>query len=243
LARLWYGGDPATFAVAKGTAGQAIQGGGLGTLALLPEAAVTFTVWDSPTGGTQKTDLLNESGGAITVVTSSIVADTLAAIRPFQGPDGYQDDLWLEGAGGYRYRVAPYSETLFTRLGTVEGRLDAFVINDATDVSGTPTNGQVLTFNTGTGQWGPAAAGSGTVQTVAGVSPTAGDVPQASLVTALAVVPLSRVYLISKYSAGWETRSTIPGVASAAGVEWVGLSTNGEPSTAIAGDLRTYTDA
>jgi hypothetical protein len=62
------------------------------------------------------------------------------------------------------------------------------------------------------------------------------------LVEDLLGTPLSRAYLISLYDniSGWETRSAIVGVDFAAGVEWVGPESAGEPTDIEPEDRRTY---
>lgn len=65
---------------------------------------VTVTFWDSETGGTQYTDLLDASG---TPVTQIVTADgegalPLGTVPRLQGPDGVTE-MWADAGGGARY--------------------------------------------------------------------------------------------------------------------------------------------
>lgn len=245
MARSWYGGTPADFAVARGATGQAITGGGgtLGTVALLPEAAVEYDAFDEP-GGTQITDLLDALGAPVTSVFSSTDVDSLGAIPAFQGPDGYDQDIWLTAdAGATYYRMLVSTETLFGRVTTLEGTIGGFTLDDLVDVDTTgATDQQVIGLDIGTGIWGPqTVASSNTVESVNGLT---GEV-LLDLITHFSGAPLSRVYLVSLFGDGpgglWEVRASIPGIALAKGVDWVGPEVEGDPADIAAGDRRTYT--
>lgn len=92
MTRHIFGQTPADWTFTVGGSGEAILAGG-----------VTMTMWDNPTSGTQQTDLLNATGGAVTTVTSSTGSDGLAAgtIPAFYGPDGVTA-LWADAGGGAR---------------------------------------------------------------------------------------------------------------------------------------------
>lgn len=70
-----------------------------GVWGVVPGVAVTF--WDSPTGGTWYTDLLNANGAATTQVTT----DAHGAIPEFQGPDGVTG-MWADAGGTTRSWIA-----------------------------------------------------------------------------------------------------------------------------------------
>lgn len=56
--------------------------------------------------------------------------------------------------------LADFATAADTRIGLAD-------LEDLANVSGTPSNGQVLTYNNGTGQWEPQASGSGVTEFIA----------------------------------------------------------------------------
>lgn len=89
MARFRFGGGIADFIVQPTD----------GVWGVVPGAAVTF--WDSPTGGTWYSDLLNENGAS----TSQVVADAAGAIPEFQGPSGVTG-MWADAGGTSRAWIA-----------------------------------------------------------------------------------------------------------------------------------------
>lgn len=176
MARLWYGGTPADFAVALG-ASVAIPDSSPaanGRVALLPETAVAFQVYDDD-GGSAVTDLLGADGLPITELTSSTDDANLGAFPRFQGPDGWVDDLYASSDGTTFYRLPPSTDTLYDRVAVVETAVDTLSLDDLGDVNvAAATAGQVLTLSGG--QWVGASAGAGTVTTINGVAAVAGNV-------------------------------------------------------------------
>jgi hypothetical protein len=177
VARLLYGGTPADFAVALG-ASEVIPGSDPAANArpaLLPEDSVTFLIYDGP-GGTQITDLLDASLLPITEVSTSEDLDTLASVPVFYGPDLYTDDLWASADATNFYRLAPSTATAYERLLTVETDVATLAIGDLVDVDMTgAATGEILTVQPD-GSIAPGAAGSGSVSSVNGIDPVAGDV-------------------------------------------------------------------
>jgi hypothetical protein len=94
----------------------------------------------------------------------------------FYGPDLYTDDLWASADATNFYRLPPSTATAYDRLLTVEGAVEGLGIDDLVDVDMTgATTGEVLTVQAD-GSVAPGAAGSGSVSSVNGVAPVAGDV-------------------------------------------------------------------
>lgn len=114
MARTWYGITPADYAFDPSSG--------------LPAEGAILPVWGALTGGSLVTDLLDASGTPVTQLTT----DSNGGYR-FQGPDGFQGALYLEGVGGLRYLVFP--ETVIARLATVETGLSSEVTNRGTAVS------------------------------------------------------------------------------------------------------------
>lgn len=176
MARLLYGGTPADFAVALGESvpvpdsSPAIDG----RVALLPETSAVFDVYDEP-GGTQITDLLDTDLVPITALSSSDNLANLGAIERFYAPDGWTADLYLTSDGTTFYRVTPSTDDLYDRVETLETAVSTLSVGDLddVDVSGA-SNGEVLGYTDG--QWVPTTAGAGSVSSVNGVSPVAGNV-------------------------------------------------------------------
>lgn len=83
---------------------------------------VAVTFWDSATGGTQYTDLLDASGAPITQVTTADGTGVLplGTIPRFQGPDGVTS-MWADAGGGARYLMVATS--LATTVDDQEARL------------------------------------------------------------------------------------------------------------------------
>lgn len=71
--------------------------GAAGEDVFTPGGGTTVTVWDDPTDGEQVTDLLDDSGAAITEVG----ADEMGALPRFHAPDSYTE-LWVDAGGGRR---------------------------------------------------------------------------------------------------------------------------------------------
>jgi hypothetical protein len=170
MARLWYGGTGAELIVTP----DATNGG-----ALIPDVGRQLTVWDARTGGNQVPDLLDVTGAGISVV----VTNGIGRILPFQAPEGYVNDLWLDPGSGDRYRCPPSMEQSWALIARV-------------DITGA-TDGQTITWNAGAAKFVPAAAfratatGVGFFGTSAQSKPTitgsrGGNAALASLLTALA---------------------------------------------------------
>lgn len=80
----------------------------------LPEAGVVAQVFNTITGGSPVTDLLDAGGTPATSVTS----DSFGGLR-FFGPDDYDAELWVAAPGGtLRYKVEPVD--VASRLGALE---------------------------------------------------------------------------------------------------------------------------
>jgi hypothetical protein len=79
-----------------------------------PVPFATYKVWPAQSGGSQTTDLLDLSSNPVSLVT----ADSHGYIG-FYGPDGWVDDLWLEGASAVRLLVRP--SALTARVIDLEG--------------------------------------------------------------------------------------------------------------------------
>jgi len=92
LTRLHFGDAVQDFSVGVGASNTAILQGG-----------TTVTFYNARTGGTQWTDLLDMSGGAISSVTTSDGTDgrAVGSIPMFQGPDGVFE-LWAQAGSGPR---------------------------------------------------------------------------------------------------------------------------------------------
>lgn len=183
MTRLWYGGTPADFAIQLGADADVVDELGVptgtqGSAVLVPVLAQTFDLYE-PDLVTPVTDLLDEVGTPITQITSETDFGARGTIPRFQGPDGYEYDLWASADAITFYRIPPSVDTLYDRVGVVETDLGDLTTAELSDVSDTlPTNGQILVFNDTLGLWEPGAAvGTGTVTSVAGVLPDgAGDV-------------------------------------------------------------------
>lgn len=237
MARLLYGGSPADFAVALGTS-TTIPGSSPtadGRAALIPEDSVTLEVYTDPDED-PTTDLLNETGDPITEVATSTDDGALGTIPRFQGPEGWSGDLYLSSDATHFFRLAPSTDSLFDRVTVIEGNVAGLSLDDLVDVSlAGGTTGQVLTRQTD-GSYAPAAAGSGSVSSVNGKTPTAGAVTlvpgdigagTASGQTALAAVAVA---VLLQSGSGYPTR---PSVAHQ--VIYVGTAT---PVTGVAdGDI------
>lgn len=85
----------------------------------------TITFWNDRLAGTQHTDLQDESGAAITSVTSSDgISLPLGTIPRFRGPDSVTY-MWADAGGGIRYLMTATDlgddvAALTTRVATLE---------------------------------------------------------------------------------------------------------------------------
>lgn len=194
--RLIYGGTPADFVIAQGAAADVVDDEGAatedqGAAVLLPLEAVSFTAYTDAGLSSSTTDLLDEGGTPMESVSQSTEFDTRGTIPRFQGPDGHEGPLWLSADGVTGYRLEPESDTLYTRVGEVEGAVTSLELDHLINVDAEgKADGDSLRWNNSTGQWEPSSpAGTGTVTSVAGVSPdSGGNVPltAASLAAATA---------------------------------------------------------
>ncbi len=229
MARLMYGGTPADFAIALGDTvvipGTVPEANG--RVALIPEASVTFQVYDAA-GGSPVTDLQLPGGPPITEVQSSAEPESLGTIPVFFGPDGYTADLWLSADTTTFYRMAPSTADLHDRVADLED----LSLDDLSDVDLTgAADGEVLTR--AGGQWVPGAAGAGTVTSVNGVAPVGGNVtlapsslsPPAATAVGLAAVSAIVGARLLQAGAGYPARP-----AAAQWVHFIGTVT---PTTGV----------
>lgn len=179
MARLIFGGTLADFAVALGASVEIPDSSppADGRPALIPEVAVTLEVYEAP-NGSQVTDLQTDGGLPITELTTSTDAATLGTIPRFLGPDGWDADLYVTADGENFMRVPPSTDELHERVTTVEGALTAVQTGNLRDWDNTGrVTGNVPIWDNAAGKWKPGSAGTGSVSSVAGVSPVGGNVP------------------------------------------------------------------
>jgi hypothetical protein len=143
---------------------------GGGNEAILASGEVTF--WDSWSGGSQHTDLLDENGDPITSVTTSDGSSLpLGSFPRFQGPEGVTS-MWADAGGGPRFIMVA------TDLGDVIGDDLATQVNDlVTVVALTPL---VWAYDTVAEAWNPrpAIAGSRCVIWLGPIPPPVGGSPE-----------------------------------------------------------------
>lgn len=177
MARHSFGGDIAGYTIGAGTGGAATLVGG---------ATVTF--FSAQTGGSQYTDLALDASGTtpISSVTSldGSSGTALGQIPRFWGPDNITE-MWASAGGGPRTLIAATdtgaiaaANTVSVNSVTAQLTAHAAAVNphaaklvDLADVAitGTPTDGYVVTWETSSGKWKPkASAGGGAVSSVAG---------------------------------------------------------------------------
>jgi hypothetical protein len=185
-----YAGTPADFAIALGAelplldeSGDPI-GDDVGWDVLIPKVATAFDVYDVEANA--YTDLV-VGGVSASTVTPSIAWDTAGQIMLFTVNDAPEGDVYLVSTGGTpfedpTFRLSPATDEIFDRLAALES-LETTGLADWSPTP--PTDGQVPVFDTDTGLWTPGNAGAGDVSTVAGVSPTSGDIPGVTLKAAL----------------------------------------------------------
>ena len=121
MARLLYGATSGDYTM---TAGGRV----------IPNAEIE--IWDAIEGGTQITDLTDYDGNPCTVVTSG--ADGLVR---FYGPDGENDNLWMDSRQGSRLLVRPTVLTATIGDGSI---LDEDIAADA-DINRSKIAGTALT--------------------------------------------------------------------------------------------------
>lgn len=148
MVNVLYGMTAAEVAVAYAAMGVSLAGGGTGNTLAVPSSPGSLTVWDTFTSGTQVTTLRNvaDSSNQTTVTPD---ADGRIGFREVSGTGR---TLYLDAGTGSRYPIQPAD---------MGSRLVALLLADLADVAATtPTNGQVLTYSTGSSSWGPGAGGS-----------------------------------------------------------------------------------
>lgn len=153
---------------------------GSGTVKTAPALAtgpVAVTFWNAETGGTQYTDLLDASGGAITQVMTADGTSGLpiGTIPLFRGPDATPEvtEMWADAGGGTRYKmsandlggdVAELKSTVADLIGTV-----------TTLTTMVQATAGVVVYNAGTSSWPERPAGDSRIFQWVGPSvPTAG---------------------------------------------------------------------
>lgn len=140
MARSLYGATPADVTFSSVT-GQLAPG-------------VNVTLWNARTAGTQITDLLNISSSPVSVATS----DSYGFLA-FYGPDNYTGTLWADGGVGSRVAIYPVDSGNAT---AVVGAASIDALADVDTVSAAPTDGQVLTWDSGSDKWIPETPASAT---------------------------------------------------------------------------------
>src|SRR5690606_9655103 len=105
--RFWFGQSPTDWTTVLGAE---TESNGVKLRPAIAAGPVTVTFWDSATGGTQYTDLLDASGEPITHVVTADGTGTLqvGTIPRFQGPNGVTE-MWADAAGGARYLMVATS--------------------------------------------------------------------------------------------------------------------------------------
>jgi hypothetical protein len=158
-----YAGTPADFAIGLGALTALLDEAGVpigeleGWQVLIPQLPAEFDVYDANENA--YTDLVDAGGNSVSTISSSDVWETAGQILLFTVNDAPDGDVYLVSSGGTpfedpTFRLSPATDEIFTRLAAVE----AMPLAGLSNVSDTPaTNGQVLRFNTGTGQWEPAS--------------------------------------------------------------------------------------
>lgn len=112
MARYDFGGGPSDWTFNIDADGSAVVTGGQ-----------TLTMWSARTGGSQYTDLRDESASPITSVTSGTGSPyPLGHIPPFEGPDGITQ-MWADAGGGQRVRLV--ANDLGADVATHETRITA----------------------------------------------------------------------------------------------------------------------
>ncbi|MFI2663287.1 hypothetical protein [Micromonospora carbonacea] len=101
--RYWFGGGAADYTI---TVGDEVTVGTVTGAQSVVVGGQQVTVWSAETGGVAYTDLLDEAGNPVTMVTSADGTGTrgLGQIPPFQAPDEVTD-LWASAGGGPRVRL------------------------------------------------------------------------------------------------------------------------------------------
>ncbi|SBT64211.1 hypothetical protein GA0070622_1181 [Micromonospora sediminicola] len=104
MTRYWAGGGPSDYTIVSGAD---VTIGSLDGKAAVVVGGVEITWWNSETGGTQYTDLLDSTGSARTSVLSSDTSDgrALGQIPRVQYPDNVTG-AWASAAGGRRVWMA-----------------------------------------------------------------------------------------------------------------------------------------
>lgn len=113
MARHTFLADMASWVMDVGAAQTSDSGLDGDTSLVIPGQDVTF--WDSASSGTQLTDLLDGSGGAITSVTSG----SDGSLPQIQGPDGVRS-MWADAAGGAGPRRLCVATDIGTDLTAIE---------------------------------------------------------------------------------------------------------------------------
>lgn len=255
----WYAATPSDFAMALGAKAFIVDEAGdptadKGWALLIPDqagGAITLNVYDA-FEGTQITTLKDRDGNPITALTPQSSFDHAGEIFLFQVLDAPEGDVWISqgGVDDSWFRLSPMSDELFARIAAVETGLDALVTTDLENWStDDPDDGDVPVWSESLGEWVPSASGTGTVQTVNGVSPTAGDVelePTDLGAAAQANTPAYAWKDMLGVGTGIPNRTSVPGSATAPFVIWVLVVADGDPPTAGSGvggpDQIVYTD-
>ncbi len=210
MSRHQYGQGPSDWTFTTGDGDTVVLAGG-----------VTLTMWDSPSGGAQITDLLNATGSPITTVTTSDGTDGLpiGTVPLFFGPSGVTQ-LWVDAGGGYRAPITAhdaYAPSDDARFSQVAGAI----------FSGTPALGRTLVATSGSAaKWADAeqinaktlygATGDGTtddraaIQAAIDAAAAAGGgtvfLPRGLYRTADTIVLKTGVYLRGAGATGWPGR-------------------------------------
>jgi hypothetical protein len=152
MARLWYGGTPADFAIAQGAEIPildefSVPTGDEGTTVVLPLVAIVFDAFLDAALSLPTTDLLDGGGNPITQVTSETDFNVRGTLPRFQGPNNHEGPLWLSSDATNGYRLEPESGPLWDRTDNIRG------LSDVSDTA--PNDNQIYVYDSGTGLWTP----------------------------------------------------------------------------------------
>ncbi len=108
MTRHVFGQGPSDWSFSVGVANAATLAGG-----------IVLTFWDTATGGTQLTDLLDAAGTPTTTITTATGSGSLpiGTIPRFSGPDNVRS-VWADAGGGYRSQMVALD--VGTDLSTIE---------------------------------------------------------------------------------------------------------------------------
>lgn len=150
MARHWFLGDMAAWAMALGADETSTDGQAGKRSLVIPSGSVTF--WSANPGGTQYLDLLDAID---TPITEAVADSEDGEFQPIQGPDTAPETwyMWADGSGGAGPRRLVYATDMGDALNAINNTLADQAETIGVQQALIASSAGIIEYDTGTGSW------------------------------------------------------------------------------------------